>query len=209
MPEGRNGQLLSAAALGDIFSVEKLLNEGTDINARASNGTTALMGAAYAGYPRTTEYLILRGAQIDAQSTDGLTALHYAAGAGYTEIVGKLLDAGADPNAKSADGTTPLDASGPRRTRGNGKAPACRRRHRRPDLKAAGGPPKFKEHRRARCSPQDLSTTRARPGPQLRRLVPIRRIIAHYSATLSGACYEPSEGGRYLDGILGTITEGR
>ena len=98
----------SRRLLWDIFSIEKLLNEGTDINARASNGTTALMGAAYAGYPRTTEYLILRGAQIDAQSTDGLTALHYAAGAGYTEIVGKLLDAGADPNAKSADGTTPL-----------------------------------------------------------------------------------------------------
>ena len=108
LPEGMDGRLLSAAALGDIFSVEKLINEGADVNARASNGTTALMGAAYAGYPRTAEYLISRGAQIDAQSADGLTALHYAAGAGHTDIVGRLLDAGADPNMTSGDGTTPL-----------------------------------------------------------------------------------------------------
>ena len=135
LPEGRNGQLLSAAALEDIFSVEKLLNEGTDINARASNGTTALMGAAYAGYPRTTEYLILRGAQIDAQSTDGLTALHYAAGAGYTNRR-QTARCGRRPQREECGRHHATHASGPRRTRGNGKAPACRRRHRRPDLES-------------------------------------------------------------------------
>lgn len=108
LPEGQNGRLLAAASLGDIFSVQQLVNQGADIDARASNGTTALMGASYAGYPRTAQFLIARGAQVNAKSADGLTALHYAAGAGYSEIVGSLLDAGADPNAKTAEGVTPL-----------------------------------------------------------------------------------------------------
>ena len=108
LPEGPDGKLLTAAVSGDIFSVERLLKEGADINARASNGTTALMGAAYSDYPRTTRLLIARGADVNATSADGLTALHYAAGAGNTEIVGALLTAGADPNATSMDGTTPL-----------------------------------------------------------------------------------------------------
>ena len=108
LPAGPDGRLLSAAVDGDIFSVERLLNEGVNVNARASNGTTALMGAAYSDYPRTTKLLIARGAEVNARSADGLTALHYAAGAGNTEIVDLLLMAGADPNELSVDGTTPL-----------------------------------------------------------------------------------------------------
>lgn len=108
LPAGPDGSLLSAAVGGDIFGVERLLNEGVNVNARASNGTTALMGAAYSDYPRTTRLLIARGAEVNARSADGLTALHYAAGAGNTEIVDILLMAGADPNALSVDGTTPL-----------------------------------------------------------------------------------------------------
>jgi Ankyrin repeats (3 copies) len=108
LPEGRDGKLMKEAADGDIFSVDQLLSDGADANARASNGTTALMGAAYGGYPRTTELLIARGAKIDARSNDGATALHYAASGGDVTVVGILLKAGADPNAKSVDGATPL-----------------------------------------------------------------------------------------------------
>lgn len=108
LPAGPDGKLLAAAAFGDIFRIEDLLNEGADVNARASNGTTALMGAAYGEYPRTAEYLLARGADVNAKSADGLTPLHYAAGAGNTVVVGILLKAGADPNGRSIDGTTPL-----------------------------------------------------------------------------------------------------
>jgi ankyrin repeat protein len=108
LPAGPEGSLLSAAVNGDIFSVERLLNEGANVNARASNGATPLMGAAYRDYPRTTRLLIARGGEVNARSADGLTALHYAAGAGNTEIVDVLLMAGADPNASSLDGETPL-----------------------------------------------------------------------------------------------------
>ena len=122
LPPGQDGKLLAAAAGGDIFSVDELLGAGADVDARASNGTTALMGAAYNGYPRTARLLIARGAQVATKSADGATALHYAASGGDAEIVGELLKAGADPNAKSVDGTTPLMWAARTRSRGRGSS---------------------------------------------------------------------------------------
>jgi ankyrin repeat protein len=108
LPQGNDGQLLARAGEGDIFAVDALLQQGANVNARASNGATPLMGAAYFRYPRTLELLLARGADVNAQAANGATALHYAASGGSVEVVEMLLRAGADPQAKAADGSTPL-----------------------------------------------------------------------------------------------------
>ena len=108
IPPGPEGELLRAAAVGDIFRVDELLNSGVDINARTNDGATALMGALYYRFPRTAELLIVRGADVNARSGRGLTALHQAAWEGYAEIAANLLRKGADANARTDDGTTPL-----------------------------------------------------------------------------------------------------
>lgn len=108
VPPGPEGELLRAAASGNIFRVDELLDAGVDVNARTADGATALMGALYYRFPRTGELLIARGADVNARSNRGLTALHQAAWEGYAEIVAMLLQKGADPNARSNDGETPL-----------------------------------------------------------------------------------------------------
>ena len=108
LPPGPEGELLRAAAFGDIFRVSELLDSGVDIDARTSHGATALMGALYYRFPRTGELLIARGANVNARSDRGLTALHQAAWEGFTEVVAILLRKGADANARADDGTTPL-----------------------------------------------------------------------------------------------------
>jgi ankyrin repeat protein len=108
LPPGPEGELLRAAAFGDIFRVSELLDAGVDVNARTLDGATALMGALYYRFPRTAELLIARGADVDARSNRGVTALHQAAWEGYARIVAMLLQKGADPNARNKNGETPL-----------------------------------------------------------------------------------------------------
>lgn len=108
IPPGPEGDLLRSAAFGDIFRVDELLDDGADINARTTDGATALMGAIYYRFPRTAELLIARGADVNARSNRGVTALHQAAWEGYEEIAVMLLRKGADPNARTNEGETPL-----------------------------------------------------------------------------------------------------
>lgn len=108
LPPGPEGELLRAAASGNIFHVDELLDAGVDVNARTLDGATALMGALYYRFPRTGELLIARGADVNAHSNRGVTALHQAAWEDYAEIVAMLLQRGADPNARSNGGETPL-----------------------------------------------------------------------------------------------------
>jgi ankyrin repeat protein len=107
--EGETGELLRAAADGNVFKVDKLLSAGADVNAPTPDGATALMGAVYYGYPQTSRLLMERGADVNAATNDGVTALHYAAQQGRTDIARDLLQKGADPDAVSAAGNTPLE----------------------------------------------------------------------------------------------------
>jgi hypothetical protein len=58
--------LTNAAALGDLRTVEAFLSHGVSVNARDSEGGTALHGAAVGGNLKTLEYLLAKGADIDA-----------------------------------------------------------------------------------------------------------------------------------------------
>ncbi|WP_211474042.1 ankyrin repeat domain-containing protein [Collimonas humicola] len=87
-----------------VFNV--LLNaRGIDLNARARNGDTALMIAAYKGDVATVKALLDKEAE---PNNTGWTALHYAAAIGNDEIVQMLLDASAYIDAGSPNNTTPI-----------------------------------------------------------------------------------------------------
>lgn len=76
-----------------------------DLEAKAPNGNTALMMAAFRKNKALVADLIWRGARINQA---GWTALHYAAAAGSVEIVTLLLDQDAEINAEAPSGMTPL-----------------------------------------------------------------------------------------------------
>ena len=87
-----------------VFDV--LLNaRGIDLEAKARNGDTAMMLAAYKGNLRAVEAMLEKGAE---PNKPGWTPLHYAATTGHHEIVKLLLDHSAYIDAESPNKTTPI-----------------------------------------------------------------------------------------------------
>ncbi len=78
---------------------------GLDLEAKALNGDTALMIAAFSKNKNAVEALLAKEALVNRP---GWTALHYAAAAGADEIVQLLLNHYAYIDAASPNGTTPL-----------------------------------------------------------------------------------------------------
>ena len=94
---------------GDLAGVQRELNKGADVNAKADDGMTPLHLAANFGYKEIVELLIAKGADVNAKNGWGGTPLHIAAFGGHKEIAELLLAKGADVNAKMVGGDTPLD----------------------------------------------------------------------------------------------------
>jgi hypothetical protein len=63
-----------------IEAIELLMQHGLDINAQASDGQTALHGAAMQGYDDVIKFLAARGARLDTPDKDGFTPLDVALG---------------------------------------------------------------------------------------------------------------------------------
>jgi ankyrin repeat protein len=85
-----------------------LAHPGTSLEAKAANGNTALMMAAFKRNRPAVEALLAKGAKVNQP---GWTALHYAAAAGDDEIVRLLLARGAKVDAvspASSGGYTPM-----------------------------------------------------------------------------------------------------
>lgn len=82
-----------------------LAQPGIDLDAKAPNGNTALMMAAFRQNKPAVLTLIGAGASINQS---GWTALHYAAAAGSTDITSILLEHHAYIDAESPSGMTPL-----------------------------------------------------------------------------------------------------
>jgi ankyrin repeat protein len=104
-PNGETG--LIVAMRYESLKVARLLMDqpGIDLEAKAPNGNTALMMAAFRQNKTAVLELLKRGAQVNQK---GWTALHYAAAAGSLEITRILLDKYAYIDAESPSGMTPL-----------------------------------------------------------------------------------------------------
>jgi len=100
-----------------------LLNRNIDVNAKNSDGKTALMLIAESGVDRDSndfknelkkqieliEFILDRGADINAQDNEGKTALMYALEAKSKPVAEYLLEQGANANIKDNEGNTALN----------------------------------------------------------------------------------------------------
>lgn len=105
--EERGETGLIIAVREDANKVFELLFNTKDVNlnARARNGDSALMIAAYKGKYDTVKALLDKGAE---PNQTGWAALHYAAAVGNNQIVQLLLDHSAYIDAESPNQTTPI-----------------------------------------------------------------------------------------------------
>ena len=101
--------LFDAVASGDTASIERLLEGGAAVDARARDQATPLITAALNGQVEAAKLLLAKGADVMARNSGGFTALHAAAYSGSVPVAVLLLDNGAarDDTANKA-GTAPL-----------------------------------------------------------------------------------------------------
>ena len=113
-------QLLQAAKNGSLEQVKILMAEGADLNAKDTDGMTALMHATKEGcidilkllHDRgagvtTVQYLLKRDVNIN-QATKCGNAIDWAAASGNANIVKLLLDKGAKINSEGRPFLNPL-----------------------------------------------------------------------------------------------------
>jgi len=87
--------LPSAAIVGEVDAVRRLLDLGLPVDATDSQGCTALLRAAGGGHRAVVELLLARGADPRAAARSGATPLSAAVSMRQLDIVERLLAAGA------------------------------------------------------------------------------------------------------------------
>ncbi len=86
----------------------ELIDRGTDVNAAAPDGTTALMWAIHFDEVPVIDRLIEAHANVQAVNDYGATPMSEAATFGDTAVIKKLVKAGANADSANADGETAL-----------------------------------------------------------------------------------------------------
>lgn len=107
-PPVSDKEFLKMCEFGRPEDVEEAIRNGARVDAKRSDGSTALRLAARHGNTETVEILLKAGADVNAKDDSGSTALHEAVRFEYPEIVEVLLRYGANVNAKNIDKKTPL-----------------------------------------------------------------------------------------------------
>jgi len=105
LPDSR---LVEAAKNQDAKTVRALLTQKTDVNARSSDGSTALLWLAHWNDLETANLLLGAGADANAANDFGMTPLVEACTNADGAFVRALLKSGANPNTAIATGETPL-----------------------------------------------------------------------------------------------------
>lgn len=85
-----------------LETVNHLLAGRAQVNAKDSDGRTALMFAVVNSHPKVVKALLRAGAHVNARARDGGTALMLAAANGHAEITRMLLNSGAKTGYKYA-----------------------------------------------------------------------------------------------------------
>lgn len=96
---------------GDRATALSQIAEGSDVNALRSDGSTALLYAAYQGDVELVKALLDKGANPNLRNEYGAFPLSEAAQADNLEIVELLLEHDADPNIGNLEGETALLAA--------------------------------------------------------------------------------------------------
>jgi ankyrin repeat protein len=94
-----------------VQAVRSLLASGADVNAPESDGTTALLWAAYDSSPEMVALLLKAGADPNIANNFGVTPLLQASRYGDAATIDALLKGGADVEKAQRDGETPLMAA--------------------------------------------------------------------------------------------------
>lgn len=103
--------VVEAAKSDDLPAVRKLIKEHADVNTLASDGSSALLWAAFHSNAEMTKALLAAGATVDAANHYGVTPLLQASRNGDIEVMRALLEGGAQPTRWHAEGETPLMAA--------------------------------------------------------------------------------------------------
>lgn len=104
-------QLWKAASIGDLKQVKTLLDKRADVNAKDSEGMTAVMMASGGDHLEVLNLLVERGGDIHVKGIKGRTALFVANATGSAQTVKLLLDKGADVNVRLENGVASLIAA--------------------------------------------------------------------------------------------------
>jgi hypothetical protein len=101
-------EMSKSIATGNITKVEKLINNGIDIN-NFTNSTPYLHIAAYYNQSDIVNLLIKKGVNINLTDSKGNTALQYACAKKNIDIINILIDNNIDLSIKDIHGNTVLD----------------------------------------------------------------------------------------------------
>ncbi len=101
-------RLIHAARNQDAKTVRALLADKVDVNARSSDGSTALLWSAHWNDLDTANLLLTAGADANLANDFRMTPLWQACTNSDAAFVHALLKAGAKPNTPIATGETPL-----------------------------------------------------------------------------------------------------
>jgi hypothetical protein len=105
----REPSIPRAARAKQSSVVGALVNKGTNLNAGAADGRTALFYAVEAKDYWEARSLIEHGAAVNAIDHEGSTPLHVAARRDDGRLVAYLLEQGANPAVRDKDGMRPVD----------------------------------------------------------------------------------------------------
>ena len=97
-----------AACTGDLDSIRRLAEQGTDIDAKDKFGWTALHWAASMNQKVITEFLLSRNANINVRTNNNETPLLHSIRSGALVLSELLISKGANVKASGKDGRTPL-----------------------------------------------------------------------------------------------------
>jgi len=104
----KSSSLIEAAQGGQKKEIEKLLNQGANINVQDEYGESPILAASKRGFVEIVKILLDRGADINLADTDGSTPLIEASKLGHLDVVKLLLSRGANVNLKDKDNETAL-----------------------------------------------------------------------------------------------------